>query len=89
MENVCEQGPNVQLSTNVLDLATFAYPARREICFSHDDLAWHANETILKHKSYNVRKIKAKEIIHETRARREIQKSRHLKPSRKNSCIYE
>ena len=67
MENVCEQGPNVQLSTNVLDLATFAYPARREICFSHDDLAWHEKETILKHKSYNVRKIKAKEITHVTR----------------------
>ena len=56
----------MQESTNVLELATFAYPARREICFSHDDLAWHENETILKHKSYNVRKIKAKEITHVT-----------------------
>ena len=60
MENVCEQGPDVQQSTNVLELATFAYPARREICFPHDDLAWHENETILKHKPYNVRNMKLK-----------------------------
>ena len=41
MENACKQRPNAQESTNVLELATFAYPARREICFPHDDLAWH------------------------------------------------
>ena len=53
-------------NTDVFELATFAYPARREICFPHDDLAWHKNEAILKHKSYNVRKIKVTDIIHMT-----------------------
>ena len=38
MDNGCKQRPNVQESTNVLELATFAYPARRENCFSHDGL---------------------------------------------------
>ena len=46
LENGCKQRPNVQKSTNVLELATFAYPARREICFSYGDLALHATETI-------------------------------------------
>ena len=67
MENGCKLRPNVQESTNVFELATFAYRARWEICFSHDDLARHENETILKDKSYNVRKIKDKEITHVTR----------------------
>ena len=67
MENGGKQRRSVQESTNVPELATCAYPARWEICFSHDDLAWHENETILKHKPYNVRKINAKEIIHVTR----------------------
>ena len=63
-----------------------------KFCFSHDDLAWHENEAILKHKSYNVRKIKAnieaQEITHVTwRAGKPL--SRQLKPSRKNSCINE
>ena len=78
----------MQESTNVPELATFAYLARREICFSHDDLAWHEHETILKHKSYNVRKLKAKEITHVTGAPGKPL-SRQLKSSRKNSCIYE
>ena len=93
MENGCKQRQNVQESTNVLELATFAYPARREIWFPHDDLAWHENEAILKHKSYNVREIKAKieakEITHVTRRVGKSTISRQLKPSRKNSRIYE
>ena len=88
IENGCKRKLNVQESTNVLELATFAYPARWEICFSHNDLVWHKNETILKHKSYNVRKIKAKEITDVTR-RTGNPLSRQLKPARKNSCVYE
>ena len=41
MANGCKLRPNVQQSTDVLEFARFAYPARREIGFSHDDLAWH------------------------------------------------
>ena len=37
--NGCKQRPSVQESTDVLELATCAYPARREISFCHDDLA--------------------------------------------------
>ena len=62
IENDCKRRPNVRESTNVLELATFAYPAHPEICFSLDDWAWHEIKTILKHKSYNVPKIKTKEI---------------------------
>ena len=37
--NRCKQRPSVQESTDVLELAIFADPARQEISFSHDDLA--------------------------------------------------
>ena len=67
MENGCKLRQNVQESTDVLELATLHTRRGGEICFSHDDLAWHENETILKHKSYNVRNLKAQEITHVTR----------------------
>ena len=74
-------------------VAQYGVAARREICFSHDVLAWHQNAAIVKHKSYNVRKIKAKieakEITHVTRRVGKSTISRQLKPSRKNSRIYE
>ena len=86
--NRCKQRPSVQESTDVLELAIFADPARQEISFSHDDLAWKGNNF-------------EKHIAQSSTEKRELRKSpmwpgapghplsRQLKPSRKNSCICE